>query len=802
MKNMVSKEMNVTPVLQKLLNDSAKLTSSHFKVNRTNNFHIFIALLASKNQDINDIFKECNISVEKTADLAIDYVANAGLKDGDGKQQFSPSVKETLALAGKISKKYESGFTCVEHYLLALLSGDDQDFNKFLEKIKLNHSFICDKLEENLVTANIKDEKAVSVVGATNSSPKQYLQTYAINFNEMVKEGKISGLHLNEELIQQLSEILCRKNKNNPIIVGEAGVGKTALVESLAVSIVKNKCSDFLTTKQIYSLDMSLLIAGCTLRGQFEERLSNVITEASMDPNVILFIDEIHTIVGTGAGQDGLDAANILKPALARGLLTCIGATTFDEYKKIIAGDPALSRRFRMIKIEEPSKEQVKKLILNTIEPISDFHFVEYTEEIIDFIIDSADRYIEGRFPDKAFDLIDQTGSKVKLRLFERTPKMKKIEEKLHKLSLKQDIDPTDEKFIKLIDSYQKEADYNVNKLRSKKYKLKKSDIASTISDYTGVPVSQILESDFDKLVQFKESLSTETVGQSQVIEQIYRSLLRSRAGLSLKNKPKLSVLFSGPSGSGKTFIAKKIAEVMFSGNKNNFIHLDMSEYSEAGSSLKLIGSAPGYKESENGGILTEKVRRTPYSVILFDEIHKAHPDVWGLLYQILDEGVLTDNFGKTVKFTNTIVIMTTSVGSEQVLGEKRMGFGAAKISDEQKTIDVYSGLKKVFPVDFLNRIDEIAVFNALSQKDLENIVESEIVRISQVLKEKGFTISYSKELPAYIIKKVALDNLGARQINKTVQKEMEPLIAEEILKNPSPRELKIEIESDKLKIA
>jgi len=662
-------------------------------------------------------------------------------------------------------------------------------------------NFFEHRLEEDELSIT-KSESSKNTESNSQSSTfdnKKYkiLNTYASNLNTQVSSGKINNLFVNKSLIQKLSEILCRKNKNNPLIIGEAGVGKTALVECLALSIVNNECSDLLALKQIYTLDISMMIAGCKYRGEFEEKIKNLLKEIVDDPYVVLFIDEIHTIIGAGNPENGYDVANILKPYLARGEISCIGATTFDEYKKTIADDSALNRRFQIVKVEEPTKEETFRLIKNIKSGYENYHVVNFTDEVLNFIIDTSDKYIEGRFPDKALDIIDQVGAKAKLKNFVKTPKMVKMEEKINKIAEKQK-NSSDPKFgvemKKLFSDYEKVVQKMVIKWKTNKYKITNDDVLEVVSDKTNIPIIELKQQDVDKIKKIKTVLLSDILGQSESIEQIYKCLIRAKAGFRNINKPISSFLFAGPTGVGKTMAAKIISDNLFI-NKNNFIFIDMSEYADQTAVNKLIGSNPGYIGFDKGGVLTEKVRKNPYSLIVFDEIQKAHEDVLFLLLQILEEGKISDSVGKIIDFSNAIVIMTTNIGAQVTLNNT-IGFNKKNINVKN---DVLSAIKKYFPADLLNRLDEVIIFNSLNEQQIKNIIAKELIKLANDLKEKNIQFNYDDDLIKFIFSKIQFENFGARQVIKTIQRELHTLIAEKILQDAKLETLKICIKDNNI---
>lgn len=782
------KNLNLTPRAQKLIKEAFDIAIAQKHPNITH-LHLFIAFLNLKNSQIEEAILSFDYDTEEIKKSAFSILKNYSLTDKKVllKPVLSESCKLIFKAAKSISSKYDHKYIGLEHIFIALFEVSDDVFDLFLDKQKYDLikvvDFIENKLEEDDLIPQIEeqptDKKHIPLF-----NPKKYkiLNNYANNLNAQVIAGKINNLHINKEYIKKISEVLCRKNKNNPLIVGEAGVGKTALVESLAQAIVQNKCSDFLALKQIYSLDVSMIIAGCKYRGEFEEKIKNLLKEIVDDPYIILFIDEIHTIIGAGNPENGFDVANILKPYLARGEISCIGATTFDEYKKTIEGDPALSRRFQMVKVEEPNKEEVFELLKNIKENYEQFHIIRFSDEILKFIIDASEKYLEGRFPDKALDIIDQVGAKVKLKKINKTSEMIKIEEKISKLSKKQN-QLNNEKYLsnlqELLLKYQASAEKMVSKWKNNKYEIQEDDILSVISDKTNIPIDDLKKQDFDKIKILKNKLNETVLGQTSQTDQIYKCLLRAKAGFRNFNKPICSMLFAGPTGVGKTMTAKLIAETLFV-NKNNFISIDMSEYADKTAVNKLIGSSPGYIGFDKGGVLTEKVRKNPYSLILFDEIQKADEDVLFLLLQILEEGKISDSSGKIVNFSNAIIVMTTNVGT-QTATTNSIGFG--KINQSIKN-DILAAVKKYFPADLLNRLDEVITFDSLNDDLIKNIVEKELNSFKEQLKNKNIEIKYSDDLCDFIFKKIQFNNFGARQVIKTIQRELQTLIAEKILDN------------------
>ena len=794
------KNFNFTPRAQKLIKLACSLAE-----NKNNQFinclHFLLAFTKINQDQIEQNFYKYAVdksALQKEINSFIDSNYKQLTKKA-GKPILDENAKDLLNAAKSLSNKFDHKFVGIEHIFICLFETNDEVFKKFINSINVPFNKICSDIEENLLEDDlmrIEEDSKIQEAPIPTVITHKNLQQYSICLNEMVLSGKINNLHINNSLIQKISEILCRKNKNNPLIVGEAGVGKTALVESLAQVIVKGECSDFLLMKRVYALDITMIVGGCKYRGEFEEKIKNILKEVTSDPNIILFIDEIHTIIGAGNPENGMDVANILKPYLARGDISCIGATTFDEYRKTIADDPALSRRFQMIKVEEPNKQETFELIKSTKHSYEGFHIVSYSDDIIKYAIDMADKYLNGRFPDKVLDLLDQTGSKIKLGMFKKTPEMQKIESQMKKINTNTKIsDARKQKLlIDLLSKFQKATVKMIEKWRNKRYEVTESDILSVVSNKTNIPIEDLVKEDFEKLKQTKFILENELVGQTNQVDQIYKCLLRSKAGFRDAKKPFASMMFAGPTGVGKTFCSKLIAESMYS-NKNSFIYIDMSEYADKTSINKLIGSSPGYIGYDKGGILTEKVKKNSHSIILFDEIQKADPDVLFSLLQILEEGKLTDTFGSVVDFSNCTIIMTTNVGS-QAMTTQMIGFNA-KNNNVQS--DVISALKSYFPADLLNRIDEIVVFNALNDVNLKTIIKKQLDKLVKDLSLRNISLSYNDDVIDFVYNRIQLNNFGARQVDKTLQREIQTLIAEKIINNDKILKLEISIQNNNI---
>jgi ATP-dependent Clp protease ATP-binding subunit ClpC len=622
------------------------------------------------------------------------------------------------------------------------------------------------------------------------------LDNFSRDLVKMAEEGKIDPVVGREKEIKRIAQILSRKKKNNAVIVGDAGVGKSALVEKLALMIYKGECPTSLLDKRIMSLDLTSLVAGTKYRGQFEERIKAILNELQESPNVIVFIDELHTMVGAGNASGSMDAANILKPALARGEIQCIGATTLDEFKKHIEKDAALVRRFQKVLLREPTQSETIEILKNLVPSYEEFHKVKYEEGVIDTIVKLSSRYITDRqFPDKAIDVLDELGSEKRVisRIPESIEKLKKEVDEIKEKKLLVVKNQNYEQAAKLRDQEKKvisKLDEEKNKWSEKqkdnKTPVSVDDVYNIVTDITGVPITKLDSKETQKLLKLEETLSAKVIGQTEAITTISKSIRRNRVGIKDANKPIGSFIFIGSTGVGKTFLAKSIADILF-GDPEKIIRVDMSEFMEKHNVSKLIGSPPGYVGYDEGGQLTEKVKNNPFSVILFDEVEKAHKDVFNILLQILDEGHLTDSFGRKVNFTNTIIIMTSNVGAKRV-SEFGAGVGFnTKGTDEQtyevKKSMIQKSLKQQFNPEFLNRIDDIILFNSLTEDVLKKIINIEVGKLVNRLKDKNYKVSFDKTVISRIFELNVQEEYGARPIKRIIQNLCEDFLSEEILK-------------------
>ena len=622
------------------------------------------------------------------------------------------------------------------------------------------------------------------------------LDNFSRDLIKMAEEGKIDPVVGRDKEVKRIAQILSRKKKNNAVIVGEAGVGKSALVEKLALMIYKGDCPSNLLDKRIMSLDLTSLVAGTKYRGQFEERIKAIINELQEAPNVIIFIDELHTMVGAGNASGAMDAANILKPSLARGELQCIGATTFDEFKKHIEKDSALVRRFQKIVLQEPTEEETLEILKNLTTSYQDFHKVSYEEGVLETIVKLSGRYITDRqFPDKAIDVLDELGSEKRVS--------SKIPEVIEKL--KKEIDIIKEKKVQVVKSQNYEQAAKLrdeerkvttkldeeklkwsDKQKDNKIPVSLDDVYDIVSDMTGVPITKLDTKETKKLLELENILSSKVIGQDEAVKTISKAIRRNRVGIKEANKPIGSFIFIGSTGVGKTYLAKSIAETLF-GDPDKIIRVDMSEYMEKHNVSKLIGSPPGYVGYDEGGQLTEKIKNNPFSVVLFDEIEKAHKDVFNILLQILDEGHLTDSFGRKINFTNTIVIMTSNVGAKRV-SDLGAGVGFKTSSSEEQQYEVrktmiQKALKQQFNPEFLNRIDDIILFNSLNDETLRKIIGIEVNNLNKRLINKNYKINFDKTVINRIYELNSQEEYGARPLKRIIQNLCEDFLSEEILK-------------------
>ncbi|MBM7699853.1 ATP-dependent Clp protease ATP-binding subunit [Kurthia huakuii] len=722
----------------------------------------------------------------------IEKLVGVGTKDVGPVVHYTPRAKKVIELSVDESRKLGHTYIGTEHILLALIREGEGVAARVLNNagVSLNKA-----RQQVLQLLGNHDTNAAGNASAAPTANTPTLDSLARDLTQIAREGSLDPVIGRSKEITRVIEVLSRRTKNNPVLIGEPGVGKTAIAEGLAQQIVNNEVPEILRDKRVMTLDMGTVVAGTKYRGEFEDRLKKVMDEIRQAGNVILFIDELHTLIGAGGAEGAIDASNILKPSLARGELQCIGATTLDEYRKYIEKDAALERRFQPIQVDEPTPEEAVLIIRGLRDRYEAHHRVKITDEAVEAAVQLSNRYISDRFlPDKAIDLMDEAGSKVRLRSYTTPPNLKELEQKLESVKAEKNAAVQSQEFEKaanLRDSEQKLKDELEATKKEWKEKQGRSesevtvnDIAEVVAMWTGIPVAKIAQEESEKLLNLEEELHKRVVGQSEAVEAISRAIRRARAGLKDPKRPIGSFIFLGPTGVGKTELGRALAEVMF-GDEDSMIRIDMSEYMEKHSTSRLVGSPPGYVGYEEGGQLTEKVRRKPYSVVLLDEIEKAHPDVFNILLQVLDDGRLTDSKGRVVDFRNTVVIMTSNIGAEALKYRKSVGFGAQETAKTEATAKdvMLEELKKAFRPEFLNRIDETIVFHTLKKDELAEIVGKMAEQLTKRLAEQHIEL----ELTPAALDKIAEEGYdpeyGARPIRRALQKHVEDRLSEEILK-------------------
>ena len=713
---------------------------------------------------------------------------------------FTPRTKRVIENSYREARKLGSEFIGTEHILIGIMLEGDSIAVRILMDLDVNPQKLYNEIvkvineDEQIEGSKSSEKKNLGSYNSTNT-----LNQFGTDLTKKAREGKLDPVIGRNDEIERVIQILSRRTKNNPCLIGEPGVGKTAVVEGLAEKIVAEDVPEMLKNKRVVSIDISSMVAGAKYRGDFEERIKKSLNEVKKAGDVILFIDEIHTIVGAGSAEGAVDAANILKPLLARGEIKVIGATTLNEYRKYIEKDSALERRFSPVNLGEPSKEDTIKILEGLRDKYEAHHNVEITDEAIDAAVNLSVRYINDRFlPDKAIDLIDEAASRVKMRKYTRPENLKDLEEKIAELEKEKDEAIRLQDFEKAASLRDKERETK-EKLEKDKQKwenknnrsvttLTKEDIADVIASWTKIPVKKLTQDENEKLKHLEEELHKRVVGQKEAVEAVSKAIRRGRVGLKDPNRPIGSFLFLGPTGVGKTELSKALAENLF-GNEDSMIRVDMSEYMESHSVSKLIGSPPGYVGFDDGGQLTEKIRRKPYAVILFDEIEKAHPDVMNMLLQILEDGRLTDSQGRTVNFKNTVIIMTSNVGARAITDKKALGF--TEVQSDKETADkeyesvkkdVMAELKKEFRPEFINRIDEIIVFHKLVQDEIDQIIDIMLKQVEKRMEEQNINIEIDKSVKELISKKGIDTNYGARPLRRAIQSMLEDKIAESIL--------------------
>jgi ATP-dependent Clp protease ATP-binding subunit ClpC len=718
-----------------------------------------------------------------------------------GNIPYTPRVKKVLALAAKEAKALNHTYVGTEHILLGLLREGDGVAARVLKNLDVDIEQTRQEILKEL-DPNFASQEEGSAESSEKPAPEKKgeiktpaLKAFGRDLTEIARKGEMDPVIGRKNEIERVIQILCRRTKNNPVLLGEAGVGKTAIVEGLAQEIAAGNVPELLREKRVITLDLALMVAGTKYRGQFEERIKAVMDEIRRSKNIILFIDELHTIVGAGSAEGTMDASNIIKPALSRGELQCIGATTLTEYRKYIEKDAALERRFQMVKVEAPSIEEAILILKGLRSKYEDHHKAEFTDKAIEASVKLSDRYITDRYlPDKAIDLMDEAGSRARIGTMTRPPEVKGIEGEIEEIKAKKERAIKNQDFEGAASMRDKEK-HAKEKLEAvlrdwrtareeKRVKVDEEDILHVVSKWTGIPLQRMEQGEMARLLQVEGEMGKVVIGQREAVSALCKALRRSRADLKDPRRPIGTFALLGPTGVGKTLLAKTLAEQLF-GDAKALIQLDMSEYMEKFNVSRLIGSPPGYVGYEEGGQLTEQVRRKPYSVVLFDEIEKAHPDVWNMLLQILEEGKLTDNVGRVVNFRNTIILMTSNVGSDTIKKQSTLGF--SPITDEssyEKMRDrIMEEAKKTFRPEFLNRLDDIIVFRSLTKPDLIQILDLEITKVMQRLKARNIVLQLDDKAKDFLVSKGYDPAYGARPMRRAVERSLEDPLAEEILK-------------------
>ena len=768
--------------------------------------HILLGLVKEGSGVGANVLKHLEIDLRKVR-LEVEKLVKSGPDMVTmGKLPQTPRAKKVIEYAIEEARSLNHNYVGTEHLLLGLLREQDGVAAQVLMNLDLKLEDVREEVL-NLLGAGVgqvddidEEDMEPSAGEAPSPSPRRgksktpALDSFGRDLTELAKKNELDPVIGRHDEIERLVQILCRRTKNNPVLLGEAGVGKTAIIEGLAQRIISNEVPDLLHDRRVVVLDLAMMVAGTKYRGQFEERIKAVMNEVRRAKNILLFIDELHTLVGAGGAEGAIDASNVLKPALSRGEIQCIGATTFDEYRKYIEKDNALERRFQSIVVEPPNDEDAIEILKGLRERYEKHHRVKITDEAVKAAVELSNRYITERVqPDKSIDVIDEAGARVRLQSMTKPSSMADIEEQLELLKVKKD-DAVKNADYEAAASLRDEAE----KLRAKKDEAQKEwreqmnevnsvvdedAIAAVVSSMTGVPLTRLEEAESQRLLQLEDELHQTVISQHEAITQIAKAIRKSRSGLKDPNRPMGSFLFLGPTGVGKTLLAKALAEFMF-GDSDSMVYLDMSEYMEKHTVSRLVGAPPGYVGYEEGGQLTEKVRRKPYSVVLFDEVEKAHSDVFNMLLQIMEEGRLTDSFGRHVDFRNTVVILTSNIGADLIKGGQSFGFGKREeVADYDKLKkQLLSETEKFFRPEFINRLDDVIVFRPLTKDDLYSIIDIELAKIVSRLKAKGMTMALDQAAKDFLIEKGYNPDFGARPLRRALGTYIEDPLAESLL--------------------
>ena len=759
--------------------------------------HILLGLVQEGSGVAAQVLKNLDVEMKKIR-LEVEKIVKNGTNTVTmGQLPFTPRAKKVLELALEEAQNLGHNYIGTEHLLLGLIRENEGIAAQVLMNLNIKLEEVREEVLELLGAdvSNNAEEEEEEGGAAPGKSKTPALDAFGRDLTELAREDKLDPVIGRRREIQRVMQILSRRTKNNPVLLGEAGVGKTAIVEGLAQDIVGGTVPEILRNKRIVVLDLAMMVAGTKYRGQFEERIKAVMTEVRRARNIILFIDELHTLVGAGGAEGAIDASNVLKPALSRGEVQCIGATTLDEYRKYIEKDGALERRFQTIMVDPPSPEEALEILRGLRDKYEAHHRVSYSDEALQRAIELSSRYITGRFlPDKAIDVVDEAGAKVRLSAMTQPPDLKDLDEEIARLEADKSEAVAQQDFeraAQLRDKAQKQKTKKRAILEEWRKKSKEKDeivdeeiISETVSSMTGIPLTRLEKQEAERLLQMEAKLHERVVSQDEAIHAIAKAVRRSRSGLKDPRRPMGSFIFLGPTGVGKTLLAKALARFMF-GSEDALIQIDMSEYMEKHNVSRLVGAPPGYVGFEEGGQLTEKVRRRPYAVVLFDEIEKAHHDVFNMLLQIMEEGRLTDSFGRNVDFKNTILILTSNIGTSAIKNQATLGFQKKddEVTYEKMKEGVLVEVDKYFKPEFLNRLDDVIVFRPLTGENLKTIIDIELVDVRARLVERGIHLYMTDEAKEHIIKEGTNLDLGARPLRRAIERVIEDPLAEELLK-------------------